>query len=411
MRAWAFAALVGLAAAVLPAGGAAAAPTVTQQQAGHAIGTVTYDVYDGARHEQGFYFSNGQLGNGTYEFDRPADPAIGGCGGSTEPTSARFVRSDGAVLHGAVTGDDPCGAALGVHLGVTLTSGTRELVGAHFVFTRTKVATGASVTGGGGPEELAFSGTTTATHRIGYWMLGGSGQISSFGGAFRTYPAAFAPPPVDIEGTSGGDGIWVVNARGAVVPFGNAEWHGEGNVLRYGPGEVAVSLTRTPTNLGYWVVTNRGRVEAFGDARFHGDAHTLALHAPVVGSAATSTGNGYWLVASDGGVFAFGDARFFGSMGGRPLVRPVVGVARVPNGNGYWLVASDGGVFAFHAPFLGSMGGRALNRPVVGLVAYGGGYLMVASDGGIFSFSHAPFFGSLGAAPLASPIVNAAAVG
>ncbi len=79
---------------------------------------------------------------------------------------------------------------------------------------------------------------------------------------------------------------------------------------------------------------------------------------------------GYREAASDGGVFSFGSARFDGSMGGRALHAPVVGMAATPTGQGYWLVASDGGVFSFgSARFDGSMGGRALHAPVVGMAA------------------------------------------
>jgi hypothetical protein len=64
------------------------------------------------------------------------------------------------------------------------------------------------------------------------------------------------------------------------------------------------------------------------------------------------------MVARDGGVFTYGHTGYFGSMGGKALHAPVVGMAATPDGKGYWLVASDGGVFAFgDAGYVGSMGG------------------------------------------------------
>ena len=180
------------------------------------------------------------------------------------------------------------------------------------------------------------------------------------------------------------------------------------------PALEGLALPYPPSSVGgksYWVFTASGAVYPFGSAVSHGSATAVALHAPIVGSAATADGGGYWLVASDGGVFNYGEAGFFGSRGGEPLNKPIVGIAATPDGGGYWLAASDGGVFSYgDAKFFGSRGGQPLNEPIVGIATTpdGGGYWLVASDGGIFSYGDAGFFGSRGGQPLNEPIVGMA---
>jgi len=244
----------------------------------------------------------------------------------------------------------------------------------------------------------------------GYWMLGSTGSVYSFGAA-EYHGGAVLPgggtTATHIEPTPDGKGYWVVSSRGGVYSFGDAGYYGASPAL--GVFETVTSLSGTASGRGYWLFTNRGRVFAYGDARFFGDMAAVRLNGPVLDSVRTASGNGYYMVASDGGIFTFGDARFLGSMGGKHLNGPVVGLAPDSTSGGYWLVASDGGIFAFGgAQFHGSMGGRRLNRPVIGMVAFGNGYLMVASDGGIFDFSDKPFVGSLGANPPANPIVGVA---
>ena len=106
-----------------------------------------------------------------------------------------------------------------------------------------------------------------------------------------------------------------------------------------------------------------GAVFAFGDARFYGGVNGLALHAPIVGMAATPSGRGYILLGADGGIFTFGDAHFYGSTGGMHLNARVLDLAMTASGHGYWFVAADGGVFSFgDAHFHGSTGAHAPRR-------------------------------------------------
>jgi hypothetical protein len=403
----------GVVAVPVTAGGAtpASQPRISQPLFGNAGGTFSYSVYTGDGSEQGTYQSTGQLGSGTYLLTTSTATGTG-CNPSDGPkVTARFVRSDGAVLQGTQTSDIECGAGAGPHyITLTLTKGTRDLAGARLVFRRTASNLSISPSGGSGTEQFVFTGTVVTTQRVGYWMLGATGTVYGFGGLAPLGNAPSTTTSVHLEPTPARDGYWIVDRAGRVYAFGAAVRF-INDRMGLPPGEQAVSLSATPNGRGYWIFTARGRVVPFGEAKFFGDLRSTSLQGPIVGSVATPSGNGYYLVGSDGGVFAFGDARFRGSMGATRLDQPVNGVVPTADGSGYWLVASDGGVFAFGAPFLGSMGGTPLNRPVVGMVRYGTGYLMVATDGGIFSFSTQPFFGSLAAFPPANPIVSAAAGG
>jgi alpha-tubulin suppressor-like RCC1 family protein len=258
-------------------------------------------------------------------------------------------------------------------------------------------------------SSIVTPGTHAPVASTGYWMVGATGSVYSFGHV-TNYGSESGLWATHIEVTPTGRGYWIVDAAGSVFPFGDASRLGGAGTLA--PGEVVTSLSSTRTGHGYWLFTNFGRVINRGNARFFGDVHTVSLNGPIVGSVATPTGHGYYLLGSDGGVFTFGDARFQGSLGGVRLNKPAVGIVPTSDNGGYWLVASDGGVFTFGAAkFRGSMGAIPLNQPVIGMIRYGNGYLMAASDGGVFDFSNKPFAGSLGAHPPARPIVAIAATG
>jgi len=180
-----------------------------------------------------------------------------------------------------------------------------------------------------------------------------------------------------------GKGGWVLYGQsGQVVPFGDAQWYGDGSnidilgtlltIPPYGTLSYFQGIVGSADGKGYWLVGEDGGVFSYGDARFYGSMGGKHLNAPVAGIARTNGGGGYWLVAYDGGVFSFGDANFSGSMAGRPLNDIMISIAANPDGSGYWTAAIDGGVFSFgDAPFLGSMGGRRLNQPVRSIVGTG----------------------------------------
>ena len=247
-----------------------------------------------------------------------------------------------------------------------------------------------------GPDAGAFyfpGSGTTATGNV----LATNQVVPALAGLALPYPPS----------SVGGRSYWVFTASGAVYPFGNAASHGSAAAIAlHAP---IVGSAATPDGGGYWLVASDGGVFSYGDARFFGSRGGQPLNKPIVGMAATPDGGGYWLVASDGGVFSYGDARFFGSRGGQPLNKPIVGMAATPDGGGYWLVASDGGVFSYgDAGFFGSRGGQPLNKPVVGMASdpNGAGYWLVASDGGIFNYGDAGFFGSTGSIVLNRPIIG-----
>ena len=413
---WLLAASIAIAGATGSVSPGAAAPRfvpvpakpIVQRQSGVARGGDRLSLIPLQQFDAGSYVANGQLGRGRYEFTLTYDDQSGS---TTAHGTAKLIRNDGAVLSGTVSflETGPTLEANHVVYNVTLTHGSRELVGAQLIF-RGQLSNQINPGGESGSEALVFAGTSSATTRVGYWMLDAGGRVYRFGGA-QPYGSASTSAAVHVEPSPSSKGYWVVNAAGRVFAFGDTRPLGNANAAALDAGEHVVSLSATPSGNGYWLFTSHGRVLPFGDTKDYGDLHRGHLNAGIVGSIATPTGNGYYMVAADGGVFAFGDAKFRGSMGATHLNQPVVGLVPTADNRGYWLVASDGGVFAFNAPFRGSMGGVRLNRPITGMVRYGTGYLMIASDGGIFDFSNRPFFGSLGGAPPALAITGAASAG
>ena len=399
-------------ASALPAHPTPLAPAIEQLQSGTAGGTASFNLEGGESHS-GHYQANGQLGHGTYSLRFGRDPKTL-CPKSAHGT-ARFVRSDGAVLSGtailSVSADCSHGPVPEAFV-VNLTHGSRDLQSASLSLAGTMAGEYISLGIAIGVESFVLSGASYAHQRVGYWMLSTSGAVRAFGGAgsLGDAPTGRSLSFTHVEPTPYGRGYWLVDTDGQVLAFGDARWYGNAQPLALF-GAVVTSLSATPSGHGYWLFTSRGRALPFGDAKFYGDLRNVALNGPVIGSVATPTGHGYYMVANDGGVFTFGDAKFRGSMGGQPLSQPVVGLVPTSDNAGYWLVAADGGIFAFRAPFLGSMGNVPLARPVIGMVRYGAGYMMVAQDGGIFDFSQQPFFGSLGGTPFTELTTGAAAIG
>jgi hypothetical protein len=234
------------------------------------------------------------------------------------------------------------------------------------------------------------TGVAVTPDGTGYWVLGPTGSLSSYGSAVNYGSMAgklLNAPIVGMAATPDGNGYWLVGSDGGVFAFGDAAFYGSTGGTHL--NQPVVGMTSTPDDKGYWLVASDGGVFAFGDAAFYGSTGGTHLSQPVVGMAATPDGKGYWLVAADGGVFSFGDAVFYGSTGGTHLNQPVVGMASTPDGKGYWLVASDGGVFAFgDAAFYGSTGGTQPAHNVVGLfpTETGTGYTLVNSQGTATTF-------------------------
>ena len=237
---------------------------------------------------------------------------------------------------------------------------------------------------------------------------GSLAQLQALGGPTCSNQCAMVAR-VGLAAAPTGEGTWMVDAAGHVLPNGDASFFGDLSGVTL--AQPVVAIAATPSGQGYWLAAADGGVFAFGAAGFHGSEGGKPLNAPIVGIAAVPDGAGYWLVGSDGGVFAFGSAGFFGSAGGMKLNKPVVGLAATPTGKGYWLVAADGGIFAYgDAAFEGSAGSMKLNAPIVAMAATstGKGYWLVGSDGGIFAYGDAAFEGSAGSMKLNAPIVGLA---
>jgi len=232
-----------------------------------------------------------------------------------------------------------------------------------------------------------FSATGTGN---GYWVVDNYPfnnpsvtDLYGFGDAADVSMPSMSGGATAVASTPSGRGGWVLYGQGgAVVPFGDATWFGDGSAIQHRSGtwppfgsaiDYFSGIASTPDGGGYWLVGIDGGVFAYGDATFYGSMGGQSVNAPVAGIARTPDGHGYWLVSWDGGVFAFGDAQFSGSMGGKPLNELMIGIAECPNGSGYWTVAQDGGVFAFGgAPFLGSMANHNTpTQPFFGIAASG----------------------------------------
>jgi len=279
---------------------------------------------------------------------------------------------------------------------------------------------------------LAPTGTssaTPATHNPGYWLEAADGGVFAFEAPFLgSATQRCSSNCFGFGATTSGPGYWIVNYSTAdtdLYGYGDASDF-EVQTPSLSEGGPLTAVASSATGKGGWILyESSGVVVPFGDAQWFGDGSGIrgccrtwppfGSNIPYfAGIASTPDGGGYWLVGIDGGVFAYGDATFYGSMGGKPLNAPISGIARTSDGHGYWLVALDGGIFTFgDAAFHGSMGGKPLNAEMVGIAANpdGTGYWTAAMDGGVFAFGDAPFFGSMGGHPLAHWIDGLAASG
>ncbi|MBW3589841.1 MAG: hypothetical protein KY429_10520 [Actinobacteria bacterium] len=200
----------------------------------------------------------------------------------------------------------------------------------------------------------------------GYWLAAADGGVFTFGDAQFFGSAAnfrLVAPVRVIEATPSGAGYWLLATDGGVFAFGDAQFHGRDGPPKHalrpgatpGPGPLDDrGFAGTPSGGGYWIVRDGGVVLPFGDAERHGDPSALSP-GEIVSIEGTPTGEGYWVAGADGGVFAYGDAGFFGSAHNFHPVAPVRVIEATTSGAGYWLMATDGGVFAFgDAAFHGS---------------------------------------------------------
>jgi Glycosyl hydrolases family 25 len=101
---------------------------------------------------------------------------------------------------------------------------------------------------------------------------------------YDTLFAKYAEPTGELEmlaPTPDGGGYWIVNAAGAVITRGNAQYLGGPNTSNTAPsgkppvwngkpdliaGHVVTSITAHPTQQGYWIEDNVGNIYAYGAA-------------------------------------------------------------------------------------------------------------------------------------------------
>ena len=76
-----------------------------------------------------------------------------------------------------------------------------------------------------------------------------------------------------ITATPSGNGYWLVGRSGHVFSFGDTRYYGSRRKQRV-PMPV-VGMTRTSTGRGYWLVGQYGNIYCFGDARSFGSSVSL----------------------------------------------------------------------------------------------------------------------------------------
>jgi hypothetical protein len=105
----------------------------------------------------------------------------------------------------------------------------------------------------------------------GYWLVAQDGGIFTFNAPFHgsTGNMKLNQPVFDMAPAKGDKGYWLVARDGGVFTFGSGTPYygsGVGNVT----GTV-IGMDSTPTGEGYWIADSNGKVVPFGDARSFGD--------------------------------------------------------------------------------------------------------------------------------------------
>ena len=207
----------------------------------------------------------------------------------------------------------------------------------------------------------------------GYLVMDSRGKVQNFGDADHFGDTAWYwlyEPMVDMAARPAGDGYWLLGKDGNVFAFGAASWHGAPSNV----GE-AVAIVATPTGMGYWITLADGRVFDYGDAVNLADP-SGSSPGRIVGMARTATGLGYWVLSETGAVFEFGDAVDHGD--GVSTGKSFAAIVARADGAGYWLLAKDGAIVnkGLAAPYAAAVS----SYEVVAGAARSGG-LWIASSG------------------------------
>ncbi len=158
----------------------------------------------------------------------------------------------------------------------------------------------------------------------GFWLFTSYGNVFPSGGAQRFGSPAGrglrTPAIVGMASTTDGHGYWLVGPTGRVWSFGDAARLGWRNWPRPIAGIVA-----DPAG-GYWLFSAYGNVYTSPGAHWFGSPSSFGVRTPsIVGMAATADGGGYWLVSRSGRVWSFGDAPRLGRLSLRGSIRGIVG--------------------------------------------------------------------------------------
>jgi hypothetical protein len=114
----------------------------------------------------------------------------------------------------------------------------------------------------------------------GYWMVAADGGIFAFGdaGGYGSVPGLPPPWPTDYDAgspkaivgmtrTPSGNGYWLVGNTGDILTFGDAGYFG--SLASAGWTDI-VGMAARPSGDGYWINTSKGAVGFYGSAKFHG---------------------------------------------------------------------------------------------------------------------------------------------
>lgn len=183
----------------------------------------------------------------------------------------------------------------------------------------------------------------------GFWVMDRRGKVFCYGNAehhgdlFSAW--AGARNAWAIAPTSTGEGYWICDRLGKVWAFGDAVHYGDQPSLPpvYGRADAVIDMSPMPNDDGYRLLTRCGKVHCYGSATYHGD--DVALTSFYVGIATTPSGDGYWFVNTLGRVKHKGDAVHYGETNSPD--QWIVDIAAMPDGEGYALLRDDGAMYYF----------------------------------------------------------------
>lgn len=247
------------------------------------------------------------------------------------------------------------------------------------------------------PVEVAMAGKP-GIGVDGYLVATDGGRIYPFGDAraldrHASAPGGSANPTVGLEYRPQGDGYWLVDSAGRVIPYGAATWLGDLPGSGINRGDIR-DMAATPSGGGYWILAVDGTVYAYGDAVHAGNSSPSSV------SIENHPAGGYWVLRDDGLVTAFGGAPHHGSGVGTSHIR----IRRTSLGDGYWLLKTAGYI-TNHGTTENFGDAPTNNYTDIAVTGGDDGLWVLTSTGHITPLGNAPYFGepASGVATLRSP--------